>query len=191
MRCPIPRRTGGPSAAPPIRCWRRSAASSPGWATRRWARCGRSGTARMCSRRSIRQFAKNIERHVHRVIAEDPFHVSANTDPKGDRSKRPAGSGPGHAPPCGPRDRCRDRGARREVRDRGGLCQPGLHQADDRQLGRCAALGLCGRASSAISRIRSCGSSAGAGSARRRDSARGRTGGTIRCRTASTRSTRW
>lgn len=35
------------------------------------------------------QWAQNIERHIHRVIAQDPFHVSANTDPKGDRSKPP------------------------------------------------------------------------------------------------------
>ena len=35
------------------------------------------------------QFARNIETHVHRAVAADPFHVSANTDPKGDRSKRP------------------------------------------------------------------------------------------------------
>jgi 4-hydroxyphenylacetate 3-monooxygenase len=35
------------------------------------------------------RFAENIRRHIHRVIKHDPFHVSANTDPKGDRSKRP------------------------------------------------------------------------------------------------------
>src|ERR1700733_2726586 len=35
------------------------------------------------------RFAENIERHIHLVIKNDPFHVSANTDPKGDRSKRP------------------------------------------------------------------------------------------------------
>lgn len=35
------------------------------------------------------RFAENIERHIGAVIAGDPFHVSANTDPKGDRSKRP------------------------------------------------------------------------------------------------------
>lgn len=35
------------------------------------------------------QFAKNIERHIQRVVANDAFHVSGNTDPKGDRSKRP------------------------------------------------------------------------------------------------------
>src|SRR5580693_7342064 len=35
------------------------------------------------------QFSANIRRHIHAVIAGDPFHVSANTDPKGDRSKPP------------------------------------------------------------------------------------------------------
>ncbi|MEM6906126.1 MAG: 4-hydroxyphenylacetate 3-hydroxylase C-terminal domain-containing protein, partial [Pseudomonadota bacterium] len=35
------------------------------------------------------EWAENIERHIFRVLREDPFHVSANTDPKGDRSKRP------------------------------------------------------------------------------------------------------
>lgn len=35
------------------------------------------------------RFAQNIERHIHEAIRHDPFHVSANTDPKGDRSKRP------------------------------------------------------------------------------------------------------
>lgn len=34
-------------------------------------------------------FSDNIRRHVERAVHEDPFHVSANTDPKGDRSKRP------------------------------------------------------------------------------------------------------
>ncbi len=35
------------------------------------------------------QFSENIRRHIDRVIKQDPFHVSANTDPKGDRSKPP------------------------------------------------------------------------------------------------------
>jgi 4-hydroxyphenylacetate 3-monooxygenase len=35
------------------------------------------------------QFAVNIQAHVLRVLERDPFHVSANTDPKGDRSKPP------------------------------------------------------------------------------------------------------
>jgi 4-hydroxyphenylacetate 3-monooxygenase len=40
------------------------------------------------------QFAENIRRHVAKAIHEDPFHVSANTDPKGDRSKRPQDQDP-------------------------------------------------------------------------------------------------
>ncbi|MBE8157848.1 MAG: 4-hydroxyphenylacetate 3-hydroxylase [Betaproteobacteria bacterium] len=35
------------------------------------------------------QFSDNIRRHVERARLADPFHVSANTDPKGDRSKPP------------------------------------------------------------------------------------------------------
>jgi 4-hydroxyphenylacetate 3-monooxygenase len=35
------------------------------------------------------QFSENIRNHIARAIENDPFHVSANTDPKGDRSKRP------------------------------------------------------------------------------------------------------
>jgi len=35
------------------------------------------------------KFAENITRHIARATRDDPFHVSANTDPKGDRSKRP------------------------------------------------------------------------------------------------------
>jgi 4-hydroxyphenylacetate 3-monooxygenase len=34
-------------------------------------------------------FSENIRRHVDRVVRLDPFHVLANTDPNGDRSKRP------------------------------------------------------------------------------------------------------
>jgi 4-hydroxyphenylacetate 3-monooxygenase len=35
------------------------------------------------------QFSANIRRHIQTVLERDPFHVSANTDPKGDRSKSP------------------------------------------------------------------------------------------------------
>lgn len=35
------------------------------------------------------QFAANIDRHIRAVIETDVFHVSANTDPKGDRSLPP------------------------------------------------------------------------------------------------------
>ena len=37
---------------------------------------------------------ENIRRHVDRAVRADPFHVSANTDPKGDRSKRPQDQDP-------------------------------------------------------------------------------------------------
>jgi 4-hydroxyphenylacetate 3-monooxygenase len=40
------------------------------------------------------QFSANIEHHIARVLHDDPFHVSANTDPKGDRSKRPQDQDP-------------------------------------------------------------------------------------------------
>ncbi len=34
-------------------------------------------------------FSANVKRHIERACFADPFHVSANTDPKGDRSKTP------------------------------------------------------------------------------------------------------
>ncbi len=40
------------------------------------------------------QFSRNIERHIQAVLRSDPFHVSANTDPKGDRSKAPQDQDP-------------------------------------------------------------------------------------------------
>lgn len=40
------------------------------------------------------QFARNIEAHIGKVLKTDPFHVSANTDPKGDRSKAPQDQDP-------------------------------------------------------------------------------------------------
>jgi 4-hydroxyphenylacetate 3-monooxygenase len=40
------------------------------------------------------RFSDNIERHIKASIADDPFHVSANTDPKGDRSKPPQDQDP-------------------------------------------------------------------------------------------------
>src|SRR5580692_3583819 len=35
------------------------------------------------------RFSANIRTHIEAVLRKDPFHVSANTDPKGDRSKPP------------------------------------------------------------------------------------------------------
>jgi 4-hydroxyphenylacetate 3-monooxygenase len=40
------------------------------------------------------RFGENITRHIRRVLQQDLFHVSANTDPKGDRSKRPQDQDP-------------------------------------------------------------------------------------------------
>jgi 4-hydroxyphenylacetate 3-monooxygenase len=40
------------------------------------------------------EFSSNIRRHIDEVIRNDPFHVSANTDPKGDRSKMPQDQDP-------------------------------------------------------------------------------------------------
>ncbi len=40
------------------------------------------------------RFAANISNHIDRVLHDDVFHVSANTDPKGDRSIRPQDQDP-------------------------------------------------------------------------------------------------
>jgi len=40
------------------------------------------------------QFSENITRHIAQVVRNDTFHVSGNTDPKGDRSKRPQDQDP-------------------------------------------------------------------------------------------------
>lgn len=40
------------------------------------------------------RFSENIREHIGRAVRLDPFHVSANTDPKGDRSKRPQDQDP-------------------------------------------------------------------------------------------------
>ena len=48
-----------------------------------WSPVRRPGRAR----RGRPLFSKNIRNHVDKVLRSDPFHVSANTDPKGDRSK--------------------------------------------------------------------------------------------------------
>ena len=40
------------------------------------------------------QFSENVNRHIRHALVSDTFHVSANTDPKGDRSKRPQDQDP-------------------------------------------------------------------------------------------------
>ncbi|MER7394338.1 4-hydroxyphenylacetate 3-hydroxylase family protein [Streptomyces sp. NPDC000151] len=39
-------------------------------------------------------YSDNVKRHIDKACFGDPFHVSANTDPKGDRSKRPQDQDP-------------------------------------------------------------------------------------------------
>ncbi|POX47143.1 4-hydroxyphenylacetate 3-hydroxylase [Streptomyces sp. Ru71] len=39
-------------------------------------------------------YSDNVRRHIRQACFGDPFHVSANTDPKGDRSKRPQDQDP-------------------------------------------------------------------------------------------------
>ena len=131
------------------------------------------------------QFSENIRNHVDKVLRNDPFHVSANTDPKGDRSKPPQEQDPDMLLHVVKETDAGIvvRGA--EVRDGGGLCQPGLHQADDRQLGQRARCRTMPWASSAISTRRTSNSSA----APALPAARRRT--TIRWPTASTKSMRW
>ena len=40
------------------------------------------------------EFSENVSRHIRHALVSDTFHVSANTDPKGDRSKRPQDQDP-------------------------------------------------------------------------------------------------
>jgi 4-hydroxyphenylacetate 3-monooxygenase len=40
------------------------------------------------------RFSENIRNHIARAVRNDPFHISANTDPKGDRSKAPQDQDP-------------------------------------------------------------------------------------------------
>ena len=90
------------------------------------------------------RFADNIGATSRRV-EKDMFHVSANTDPKGDRSKRPQEQDPDML-----LHMVREtdagivvRGAKYETA--AALCPSGVRQAHDRELGRCQAVRLCGR----------------------------------------------
>ena len=57
--------------------------------TTRLASCGRCTTPGETLRTFNPMFAENVERHVNRLQEQDLFHVSGNTDPKGDRSRPP------------------------------------------------------------------------------------------------------
>ena len=81
------------------------------------------------------RFGDNIERHIREAVRRDPFHVSANTDPKGDRSKRPQEQDPDmlvHVV------RETDSGIvirGGEVRDRRRVCGAGVPQAHHQRTG--------------------------------------------------------
>ena len=90
-------------------------------------------------------FSEHIRAHVRRAELADPFHVSANTDPKGDRSRRPQDQDPDVLLHVAGETLERDHRAGGQVRDRRRLREPGVRQADDRRLGRHQAVGLRGR----------------------------------------------
>ena len=92
------------------------------------------------------RFGDNIERHIHEAVRLDPFHVSANTDPKGDRSKRPQEQDPDMLVHVVRGDGRRDRHPGGEVRDRRRVRRAGVPEADHRELGGRQAVGLRGSA---------------------------------------------
>ena len=91
------------------------------------------------------QFSANIRRHVERGAQGRSVPRLGQHRSEGRSLQAAAGPGPRHAAARGQGDRCRHHRARRQVRDRRRLRQPGLHQADHRQLGQCRAVGLRGR----------------------------------------------
>ena len=127
------------------------------------------------------RFGDNIERHIHEAVRRDPFHVSANTDPKGDRSKRPQEQDPDMLVHVVRETDAGTRHPRSEVRDRRRVRRAGVPEAHHRELGGRQAVGLRGRVHRAHERAR--------GEAHLPDRVRGAGAlrGTIRSRTASTR----
>ena len=88
------------------------------------------------------RFSANVRYHVNRVTRLDLFHVSANTDPKGDRSKAPQEQDPDMLLHLVRETDAGIVGTRREVRDRGCLCESSLREADDCELGERGAVRL-------------------------------------------------
>src|SRR5215471_18397297 len=90
-------------------------------------------------------FAENICRLVDRAVRLDPFHVSANTDPKGDRSKRPREQDPDMLLHVVKETSAGIvvRGAKYETA--AAYANQSLREADNRKLGRCRAVRLCRR----------------------------------------------
>ena len=82
------------------------------------------------------QFSANIRRHIEAVLQCRSVPRLGQHRSQGRSLQAAAGAGSGHAAARRQGDRRRHRGARRQIRDRRGLRQPGLHQADHRQLGQ-------------------------------------------------------
>ena len=91
------------------------------------------------------RFGDNIANHIQGVIENDLFHVSANTDPKGDRSKAPQDQDPDMMVHVVKETDAGIiiRGAKYETAV--GLCRPGIPEADGRRLDQRAAFRLRGR----------------------------------------------
>ena len=89
------------------------------------------------------RFSENVRNHIDRVLYQDLFHVSANTDPKGDRSKPPQAQDPDMLLHLVKETDAGIvvRGAK--VRNRCRVFQSGVRQTDHRELGKRRAVGLC------------------------------------------------
>ena len=91
------------------------------------------------------RFSENIRNHIAAGSAQRSVPCLGEHRPEGRPLESAAGPGSRHAAPRREGDGCRDRRARRQIRDGGGLREPGLHQADDRQLGERSLFRLCAR----------------------------------------------
>ena len=82
------------------------------------------------------RYGDNITRHINAVTEQDIFHVSANTDPKGDRSKPPQEQDPDMMVHVVKETDAGIivRGAKYETAAR--LCRSGVPEADNRRLDR-------------------------------------------------------
>ena len=107
------------------------------------------------------RFSAHIRDHVQRAAVLDPFHVSANTDPKGDRARRPQDQDPDvllHVV-RETDDGIVVRGAKFETA--AAVREPGVREADDRRLGPRGALGLRSRVHRPAWALRASSTSAG------------------------------
>ncbi len=91
------------------------------------------------------RFGNNIANHIQARDRERRVPRLRQHRSEGRPLEGAAGSGPRHDGACRQGDRCRHHHPRREIRDRLGLCRPGLPEADGRRLDQRAAFRLRGR----------------------------------------------